>query len=198
MFDELKNLNIETCSGSELRTLIHQTLPIFLQACQRFLSEDKSNQNPCDNCDKYNICKEPCELLKPKLLSIHSCSYLLNNAFGNLMDKISDSNTDNIADDDEIPQRLDRSSLVSMDRVRSDEIFMLYKNCNFILTKKEWRVITLKIEAGDTYKAIGLKLGIKTSTASDTFRRAKKKMENYYSRQRKPRDLKHVISRHNT
>jgi len=186
MLDKLKNLNIDTCSDSELRALICQTLPIFLQACQKFLSEDKTNQNPCDNCNNANTCKEPCELLEALLPSKYGGSYLRSNTFGNLLDKISDTNACNSTDDDnKISHRFDRSSLISVDRTRTNDIFFLYKNCLPIFTTKEWRVVKLKIEEGDTYKIIGNKLGIAPSTASDTFQRAKKKMENYYITQKK-------------
>ena len=180
MYDELKNLNIDTCSDSELKALIRQALPIFLQACQKLLTKDKLNQNPCDNCDKADTCTEPCKLVEALLPGRHEGSYILSNTFGNLLEKVSDTSRSNSPDDNEIHQRLDRSSLKSIDRIKSDEIFMLYKNCHLIFTTKEWRVITLRVEEGHTYKAIGSKLGIAISTASDTFRRAEKKMKNHY------------------
>jgi len=142
------------------------------------------NLTPCDNCDKTETCKEPCELLEALLPCKYGGSYILSNTFGNLMDKISDTDSSNIADDGEIHQNLDSSTLISIDKDRTKEVFMLYKNCLIIFTKNEWRVVTLRVKEGLTYKEIGLKLGIKTSTASDTFRRAKWKMENYYSKKR--------------
>ncbi|MBW7991915.1 MAG: sigma-70 family RNA polymerase sigma factor [Planctomycetes bacterium] len=192
MFDELKNLNIDTCSGSGLRALIRQALPIFLQACQKLLIEDKLNQSPCDSCDKYNTCEELCELLKAKLPSIHSGSYLLNKTFGNLMEEISDLSMGNSDNDDSKPPRLDHSSLKAINKIRSDEIFGFYKNCSFIFTPKEWRVVTLKVQQGKTYREIGGNLGIATSTASDTFQRAKRRMERHYQKK-----MKHVTTRQN-
>lgn len=180
MFDELKNLNIETCSDSELRTLIRQTLPTFLQACQKLLNEDKSNQNPCDKCDKYNTCEESCESLKAKLPGIHSGSYILNKTFGNLMDEISDTSIKDTDDNDEILRKFDINYLKAIDRIRVNDIFVLYKNCIHLFSKTEWRVATLRIEEGQTFKAIGVVLGISTSTASDTFQRAKRRMERHY------------------
>lgn len=56
MFDKLKYLNIETCSDSELRSLVCQTLPLvnlFLQAIQSLLSQDPS---PEGNYQKESIC----------------------------------------------------------------------------------------------------------------------------------------------
>ena len=50
MFDELKNLNIEVCSDSELKVWIKQTIPVvilFMQAIQKFFREDsKLNNKP--------------------------------------------------------------------------------------------------------------------------------------------------------
>jgi len=185
MFDELKNLDFDTYSGSELLALIRQMLPTviaFIQASQKLLSEDKSTQNLCKHCDKFDICKEPCELAEAQMPNTLSGSSFLSKTYGNLLDKISDTNLANSTDDDGIPQRLDHSSLKSIDRIRSDEIFMLYKNCHPIFTAKEWRAVTLRVEEGLTYKAIGLKLGIETSTASDTFQRAKRRMEQHYQK----------------
>ena len=188
MFDQLKNLNIATCSDEELKTLIKHTLPIvltFVKACQKLFGEEsKSNNNPCQNCTEAATCKEPCGSLEDILPGNLSGGHILNKTYGNLLEDISDTNIGNTDDDGGKPQRLDRSSLRSMDRVRSDEIFMLYKNCHPIFTTKEWRVVTLKIGEGHTYNTIGQKLNIAPSTASDTFQRAKTKMEYYYNRQR--------------
>lgn len=52
-----------------------------------------------------------------------------------------------------------------------------------IFTPKEWRVVTLRVQQGKTYREIGENLGIATSTASDTFHRAKKRMEDHYRNQ---------------
>ncbi len=183
MCNELKNLNIYTCSDSELKTLIRRTLPTvmtFVKASQRLLNEDKQDNYPCDNCDKYNTCEESCELLENKLPKIHKGPQDLKRTYGNLIDEISDTSVKDTDDNDEILHKFDINYLKAIDRVRADDIFVLYKNCHIIFTKKEWRVVTLRVEEGLTYKAIGLKLDIKTSTASDTFRRAKRKMEQYY------------------
>ena len=183
MFDELKNLNIETCSGSELKALIRQVLPTvitFVQASRRLLSE---KENPCDGCNKVDTCKEPCELLEALLPSKYGGSYILSNTVGKLLYEVNNTSaSQDTNNDDEIPKRLDRSSLKTVDRVKADETFMLYKNCHSIFTTKEWRVITLRVEGGHIYKAIGVKLGIITGTVSDTFRRAEKKMGKYYRR----------------
>ena len=105
MFDGLKNLNIETCSDSELKALVRQTLPVLVQACLRLLSEDTLSQNPCDNCDRAGTCTEPCELLEALLPSKYGGSYILSNTLGNLLNNVSDTNADNSTDHDEIPQR---------------------------------------------------------------------------------------------
>lgn len=185
MFDELENLNNNTCSVSELRTLIRQILPTvitFVKASQKLLNENSPNQSPCDNCDKYNTCKEPCDQLNAKLTGPLSGSHLLNGIYGNLIDEISDSSTKDTDDNDEIIRTFDINYLKAIDRVRADDIFVLYKNCIQLFSKKEWRVITLKLDEGLTYKTIGQVLGISTSTASDTFQRAKRRMERHYQK----------------
>ena len=183
MFDELKNLNMDTCSDSELKALIRQTLPTvitFVKASQKRLDEDKPGHKPCDNCEKYNTCKEPCGQLDIKLTGPLSGSHLLNGTYGNLINEISDTSTKDTDDNDEILHKFDINYLKAIDRVRADDIFILYKNCIQLFSKKEWRVITLKLDEGLTYKTIGQILGISTSTASDTFQRAKRRMERHY------------------
>ena len=185
MCDELKNLNIDTCSASELKTLIRQALPIvitFVKAGQKLLSEDTSKHNPCKNCDKYNTCEESCELLENKLSGIHEGSQNLERTYGNLINEISDAGIRGTDDNDEILHKFDINYLKAIDRIRADDIYMLYKNCSYIFTEKEWRVITLKIEEAQTFKTIGVVLGISTSTASDTFQRAKRRKERYYQK----------------
>lgn len=185
MFDELENLNIEPFSGSELRTLIRQALPTvmtFVKASQRLLKEDKTGNNPCDNCDKYNTCEETCELVEGKLPKEHKGSQYLERTYGNLIDEISDTRIKDTGDNDEILCTYDVNYLKAIDRVRTDDIFVLYKNSIHLFSKKEWRVITLKLDEGITYKTIGQILGISTSTASDTFQRAKGKMERHYQK----------------
>lgn len=184
MFDELKNLNIDLCSGPELETLIRRTLPTvmtFIKASQRLLNEDKPAPKPCDNCNKYNACKKPCELLENILPKIHKGPQNLKRTYGNLINEISDTSTKDI-DSDEILHKFDINYLKAIDRVRADDIFVLYKNCIQLFSKKEWRVITLKLDEGLTYKTIGQILGISTSTASDTFQRAKRRMESHYQK----------------
>lgn len=185
MLDELKNLNIDACSESELETLIRQILPIvitFIKASQKLLSEDKPGYKPCDNCDKYTTCKEPCDQLNDKLTGPLSGSHLLNGTLGSLMDVISDTCIEDTDDRNEILGTYDNNYLKAIDRVRSDDIFILYKNCIHLFSKTEWRVVTLKIDEGQTFKTIGLILGISRSTASDTFQRAKRKMERHYQK----------------
>ena len=180
MVDELKKLNIDTCSDSELKTLIRQTFPTvmtFVKASQRLLTEDKPDHKPCGNCDKYNTCEETCELVEGKLPKKHKGSRSLERTYGNLIGEISDTD-----DNDEIIRTFDINYLKAIDRVRADDIFVLYKNRIQLFSKKEWRVITLKLDEGLTYKTIGQILGISTSTASDTFQRAKRRMERHYQK----------------
>lgn len=186
MLDELKNLNIDTCSDSELRTLIRQTLPIvmtFVKASQKNLTEDKPVPKPCDNCEKYGTCTETCEAVENKLSEEHKGSQNSERTYGNLIDEISDTRIKD-TDNDELLRTYDNNYLKAIDRIRSDDIFILYKNCIHLFSKIEWRAITLRVEEGLTYKTIGQVLGIKTSTASDTFHRAKRRMERHYQKKR--------------
>jgi len=180
MLDQLNNLNIETCSDAELKALVKQTLPIvsvFIKASQKLFSEDQQpNKSLCDNCDKKLTCSKPCEKLEAKLPSQYEGSRFLNNKNDELINEISDApNTNN--------HKSGQLKLRAIDKVRTDEVFELYKSCSGIFSKKEWRVITLRLDEGQTFKAIGKSLGIATSTASDTFRRAKRRMGQHYSRQ---------------
>lgn len=168
MLDYPNNLGIDTYSTAELLAVVRQTLPIvniFIKASQALLT---NNQNPCDQLNA----------ILPKPLEGSSN---LNNTVGDLIESISSP----------CQAKLDRSKLRTIDKTRSEDIFTLYKNCPVTFTKQEWRVITLRIKKGDTFKTIGQKLGIEISTASDAHQRAKKKMEEHYKK-------RHVISRKNT
>ena len=185
MFDKLNNLNINTCSESELRTLIRQTFPtvmIFAKASQRLLNEDKPNHKSCSDCNKYGTCTEICEAVENKLSEEYKGSQNSERTYGNLIDEISDTRIKDTDDNDEILRTYNNNYLKAIDRIRSDDIFILYKNCIHLFSKIEWRVIALRVEEGLTYKIIGQVLGIKTSTASDTFHRAKRRMERHYQK----------------
>ncbi len=185
MLDELKNLNIDTCSGSELKVLIRQTLPVvmtFVKASQKLLDENNPEDSPCQNCKQAETCKEPCELLKNKLVPEHKGSKNLQCTYGNLIEAISNANDSD--ENGEILRKYDSGYLKEIDRVRSDDIFALYKNCIHLFSKTEWRVVTLRIEEGLRFKEIGRVLGIETSTASGTFYRAQNKMEQHYQKMR--------------
>lgn len=144
---------------------------------------DAKNPSPCTTCSKVDRCNSPCDRLEALLPGKFAGSAILNNTVGDLIKDINSSDTSGTDNDDEIPHKFDDSFLKAIDKVRSDEIFGLYKNCFHLFTQKEWRVITLRVQQGQTYRAIGERLGIVTSTASDTFRRAKKRMEDHYRNQ---------------
>lgn len=196
MFDELKKLNIATFSDTELRVLIRQIYPIvlfFIKASQKLLNEkDIPNESPCSTCEKANICKKPCELVENLLPGYFKGYNNTNLTCGSLIDNVGNTNINDEADCNEISQKYDNSFLKAIDKVRSDDIFILYKNCIHLFSKKEWQIVTLKIEKGLTYKTIGKILGIGLSTTSDTFHRAKGKMERHYT------NMKHVKKRKNT
>jgi len=181
MLDYSHNLNLESYSEAELILLLSETLPsviTFVVASQALLTKMHA---PCQICTKRNTCKTPCDQLNAILPKPLEGSSNLNNTVGDLIESISSP----------CQAKLDRSKLRTIDKTRSEDIFTLYKNCPATFTKQEWRVITLRIKEGDTFKTIGQKLGIQTSTASDTHQRAKKKMEERYKKRR-------VISRKNT
>lgn len=173
MLTNLNNLNTDTCSTAELLEFIKQTLPVvslFVKVSQALLAD---NQNPCNTCEKTSTCQEPCRKLYALIpRPLHGPSDL-SNTISDLIEEIPDTTH----------TKLDQSQLKAIDKIRSDDIFILYKNCPIEFTKQEWRVITLRINEGDTFRIIGDKLDIKTSTASDTFQRARKKMESYYKKQ---------------
>ena len=144
---------------------------------------DAKTPLPCTTCSKVDRCNSPCDRLEALLPGKFAGSAILNNTAGDLINDTCNFDTTDSYDNDESLNKYDRSFLKAIDKIRSDEIFGLYKNCSFIFTPKEWRVVTLKVQQGKTYREIGENLGIATSTASDTFRRAKKRMEDHYRNQ---------------
>ena len=181
----LPNLDTATCSDTELNAWFRQALPAFIRAYQRSSSEDKSSLVPCKSCEKYGTCNKPCELLESQLPSIHAGYRPQDRKYGEILDSIEISNTGNtgIADDDkEFQSKSNHRYLRAIDNIRSEEIFALYNNCSVIFTPREWRVCVMKVRDGLTFKAIGQIIGVAISSVSDTFRRAKKKMENHYAR----------------
>ena len=181
MFDETKNLNIKTCSDTELLALVRQTLPVamvFVAASERLL-KDKYRIKLCESCNDVNTCKSPCERLERGLPQFHQGHRSRTRSYGNLINQISGTTPDESNRGGNF-RNYKSTYLSEIDRIRSDDIFILYKNCIHLFSKKEWRVITLRVEKGLTFKEIGLVLGIKTSTASDTFYRAQNQMEQHY------------------
>ena len=177
MFDEFLHLNIETCSDTELKAWFRQAIPViiyFVQASQKLLSKDsKLNTKQCDGCEKWNNCNTLCDDVMALLPGEFAGSANLNNTFGNLIEKISE---------DAEPQHQDSSYLKNIDRSRSEEIFISYKNNIHLFSKIEWRVITLRVQEGLAYKKIGKILNVKPSTASDAFQRSKRRMEEHYKK----------------
>ncbi|OHB49699.1 MAG: hypothetical protein A2Y10_05955 [Planctomycetes bacterium GWF2_41_51] len=172
MLDEFKNFDITKCSDSELKVLIRQTLPILLQACFRVLNEkDTANQSPCNNCENRGHCNG-CDLLESQLPSENTGAHSQIKYYGDLLHNIVDVNGKRQI-------KFDYADLKEIDRIRSDDIFTLYKNCSIIFSECEWRIATLKIRDGLTFKKISQIIGIAPSSASETFYRAKKKMEQY-------------------
>ncbi len=133
-------------------------------------------ESPCLSCNKHTTCKKSCDKLNAMLPKISEGSGLISSGLGDLIEEISDTQSNSN----------DQSYLKAINRERAELLFAAYQNCPVdLFRKREWEVVTLRIKEGYTYKEIGLKLGIGVSTASDAFRRAKKKMENHYVTTRK-------------
>lgn len=184
MFDKFEKLNIDTCSDSELRTLIRQTLPIvmtFVKACQRFLTEDKPTPKPCDNCDKYGTCTETCELLETHLPGEYAGSSILSNTCGDLLNQVAVANEPG---DNSLPHD-NFSSLRLREVPKPNTILNMYLNCEHIFTPKQLKVIYMRYKEGMTIAEIATKLNLGISTIGDRLRRAKKHMTEYYETLRK-------------
>lgn len=185
MVDGLTYFDFDNCSEVELKAWLKQAIPVIKQivtVLERVyqLNTDRPESLPCDTCDKKNQCKSTCSRLENLLPSINKGLSNHEKPYGDLIYQVSNAGPGNM----NRLGRLDHSSLRAIDRPRSEEIFTFYENCKHIFTKKEWRVISLRIKAEKTYEKIGEKLGISTSTASETFRRAKRKMDNYHRKQK--------------
>jgi len=182
MFDELQNLNVENCSDSELKAWVKQTIPIvitFLKAGVRLTqSEEKQPEKiPCDNCDKVETCKEPCNLLEAMLPGAQSGSSLLSNTIGNTMDLLAKKG--------ELKESgRNTPSLNTIDIPVPDALFNIYSHCHEIFTKSQWVVIYLKYKKGMQNKDIAKQLTITPSSVCDRLRRAKSSMEKHYAKQK--------------
>lgn len=178
MFDFNLQFDYENCSDDELKVWLKQIVPIielFIFAAKKFYNSDTAIVPlPCKTCPEIEKCNKSCNRLEALFADEFAGSSILNHTVGDLIEEIA-ANVDQ-------PRQLDHSSLKAIDRVRSDEIFTLYKNCLFLFTKKEWRVITLKVQQGMTYKEIAEVLASSTSNVSDIFQRAMKKMKDYYEK----------------
>lgn len=164
---------------------LQQALPLLEMLVEMAHAYSPGNSNaenplPCTTCPKTGQCSTPYDRLEALLPGKYAGSAIINNTAGDLINDTSDFGATNPHENEKNPDKPDRSFLRAIDIVRSDEIFGLYKNCSFIFTLREWRVITLKVQQGKTYRTIGEELGIAPSTASDTFQRARKKMERFY------------------
>jgi DNA-directed RNA polymerase specialized sigma24 family protein len=143
------------------------------------LSNPKSNAI-CQNCSKRDTCIDLCDQIIKEVPKEHQGYHSNQHNYGDLIENIGCAGTKNNEEDSELLHKYDLHYLDEIDRVRSDDIFVLYKNCIHLFSKKEWRVITLRVEEGLSFKEIGSVLGIKGSSASDTFYRAQKRMERHH------------------
>lgn len=205
MFKDLTKLNTANCSDAELIAWLRQAFPALQEAYRRFST---SKSMSCEECPKKSECIEcnknktdiTCLLLKPLLPGRYAgAGYREINAGASIenfetLDKNQTENTDD--DDFNFPAKLDESTLRSIKKTRSEEIFSLYKNCSpDIFTLEQWEVIRLRFEYGLKQQDIAERLDIKRSTVSDRLRWAKNNMTTYY-KNKKSYTSNHVQSRH--
>jgi hypothetical protein len=194
MYEELLNFDFEHSSDNELRQWFQQIRPIiakFLEAAVRFCS---TKQMSCENCpqrkecDELNVGREDkvCPKLDPYLPNRYEGAGKREEHIGGLVEDLGDDYSDilEIGDSSCLSPKRAQRIIKSIRKIRSDEIFTLYKGCSHIFTKEQWEVICLKLDYGMTFNAIGKILKIEQSTASDRFQRAKKRLEAYYSKNR--------------
>jgi RNA polymerase sigma factor (sigma-70 family) len=193
MFDEPKNQNTEQLSDSELIALFRQTFPIFKEAYQRFCPSDPISCQDCSKkiaCDRFNKNKSDitCLILESSLPGKYEgVGYREKNA-GLMIKEYTDTDHDlseDAGDDDDdnvdVPTKQFKSTLKAIRKARSDEEFMLYKNCPpFIFRPEQWEAVFLRFEHGLKQRQIAKTLGISRTAVSDRLRRAKKNMQNYY------------------
>ncbi len=142
------------------------------------LSDPKANT--CQNCSKYGTCTDTCDKVENWLSQEHQGHHSKEQNYGDLINHIGANNPKNSEEGMDFLHKYDASFLKDIDKVRSDDILILYKNCIQRFSKAEWRVIMLRIDEGLTFKQIGIILGKETSTVSSAFYKAKKSMEQHY------------------
>jgi len=205
MTDEHAQLNTANCSDTELIARLRQICPALQEEYHRPCTSKSMSCGTCPikaeciECNKNKI-DITCLLLEPLLPGRYAgAGYREINAGASIenFETLDKNPTDNIGDDHfNFPVKLDESTLRSIKKTRSEEIFSLYKNCSpDIFTLEQWEVIRLRFEYGLKQKDIAKRLDIKRSTVSDRLRRAKKNMENYYKRKNSYAS-NHVQSRH--
>lgn len=200
MFDGLKNLNIEQLSDSELIALLRQTFPIFKESYRRFCPSEPISCQDCPKkieCEKFNKNKFDitCLILESSLPGKYEgVGYREKNA-GLMIKEYTDTDhglPEDAGDDNnngdggggdgvDVPTKRVKSTLKAIRKTRSDEEFMLYKNCPpFIFRLEQWEAVWLRLERGLKQHQIAKILGISRTAVSDRLRRAKKNMQNYY------------------
>lgn len=86
MFDELENLNIETCSYSELKALIRQTLPVVVlhsQAVEELLHRNDNNDSSTSTIE---MAKQPIAIVNGSRLSQEKFASINENNFDIILD----------------------------------------------------------------------------------------------------------------
>ena len=175
MFDELKNLNIETCSDTELKAWVKQAIPVittFMEASQRLLIKENTS-SPCENCNKSTTCKSPCELLESLLPTKDEGKGYREKNIEISLEKFKDISL-NQPEQKDIPNR-DKLKIIKTTRLT--DVYEEYKKCWYLLTDKQQEVVILRYEKGMTQKQIAQKTSGKRSAVSDILKRAKEKKE---------------------
>ena len=118
----------------------------------------------CQICEKKDLCQEAC----PKVLSLLPAVTSGRGRRENLND-------------------LSLKSLIPLSRIRSDDLFEVYKSCRSIFTKKQWAVIRLYYYEDQTQEQIANQLKIRRSSVSELLTRAQARKEAYDRKLREER-----------
>ncbi len=190
MFDELKKINIKTCSDKDLIIWFRRAFPAIQEFYQRFC---KPKSLSCDECFKLEECKQynkkrsdkTCLRLEQFLPRRYEGTGYREKNSGLMINELEEGKE---YESEYIEYESRHHSiksgqkyLTSIHRIKSNEEFSLYKNCPInIFTKEQWEAICLRYDKGHKQKEIAKSIGISRSSVSDRLRRAKKKMKNYY------------------
>ncbi len=186
MIKQWQQFDSDNCSDAELEIWLRQIIPTiknFLKVAECFWTEKQRSCENCEmkaKCDQFNKDREDltCLILESLIPSRYKGTGYHEKNSGLLIDKFNDTESDMLEDE----TMLDRSTLKSIRKIKSNEQFMLYKNCSHVFTDEQLEVVYMRFKYGMKQKDIAKNIGKKRSAVSDRLRRAKKNMENYYQR----------------